>query len=101
MILYIAGKITGDSEYKMKFDAAESYLGTWKGHTVLNPAMLPEGLKSYEDYMAICEKLLELADAIVLLKGWESSPGAKKEKEWAEQYDKGIFDGIESVPFTD
>ena len=101
MILYIAGKITGDSKYKEKFDAAETYLGTWKGHTVLNPAMLPEGLKSYEDYMDICKKLLELADGIVLLEGWKESAGASRELNWAREWGKKVYEGIESVPFTD
>lgn len=98
MILYIAGPITSDmAEYKTKFDAAESYLGTWKGHTVLNPASHPLGLK-YEDYMQIDAEMIKAADGIVMLRGWRSSQGAKRELRMALKLGKKAFYGIESVP---
>ena len=42
MIIYIAGPITGVTDYKEKFDQAEHQL-TELGHKVLNPATLPRG----------------------------------------------------------
>lgn len=100
MILYLSGPISGDPNYKAKFDAAESYLSTWKGHTVLNPAMLPVGLKKYDDYMAIGYEMLGAADGIVMLTGWKKSPGAKAELRVAIEHGKKCFYGIESVPIV-
>ena len=97
MILYISGPISSDMEqYKTKFDAAESYLN-WKGHTVLNPAGHPFGLK-YEDYLDIDLAMVRAADGIVMLNGWKQSNGAKVELAYAMQRKKKVFYGIESVP---
>jgi hypothetical protein len=41
-----------------------------KGHIVLNPARLPDGLTQAE-YMDICLSMLRCADAIYMLEGWE------------------------------
>jgi hypothetical protein len=45
MKVYIAGKITGDPHYRAKVAAAELGLKAF-GHTVMNPAILPEGVLS-------------------------------------------------------
>ena len=95
-VIYIAGPMKFDPDYKTKFDAAESYL-TWKGWTVLNPAWLPEGLKP-DEYMPICLAMLNAADAIVSLKGSSESDGAKLELRYAEYQGKKTYSGIEQVP---
>lgn len=99
MILYLSGPISGDPDYKEKFLGAEDYLRAWKGHTVLNPAVLPEGLP-YEDYMRIDLAMLHAAEGIVMLRGWKKSPGARKEFELAIAMPKKlkIFFGVEAVP---
>lgn len=43
MIIYLAGKITGNPEYRKQFAAAKAELEA-DGHIVLNPAELPEGM---------------------------------------------------------
>lgn len=43
-----------------------------EGHIVLNPAHLPEGMKS-ADYMRICLAMIDSADLVAFLPGWESS----------------------------
>ena len=102
MILYLAGPISSDMDgYKLKFDAAESYLSNWKGHTVLNPAVLPIGLKCYEDYMRICCAMQQAADAIVMLRGWKKSKGANTELKRSIMIGQKIYYGIESVPLCD
>ena len=98
MILYISGPISSRMDtYKAEFDAAESYLSTWKGHTVLNPAGHPLGLK-YEDYLDIDLAMVRAADGIVMLKDWKQSSGAKLELKYAMQIGIKVFYGIESVP---
>lgn len=77
MKIYVAGPITGIEDYKEQFAAAEQLLKE-KGHTVMNPAILPEGFE-HEDYMHICLPMVDVCDAVVLLPGWMDSKGAKAE----------------------
>lgn len=42
MKVYIAGKITGDPNYREKFQQAADEL-KGGGHVVMNPAVLPDG----------------------------------------------------------
>lgn len=50
MKVYLAGKITGDPNYREKFAAAAKKLEERAGVTVISPAVTPEGLKK-ADYM--------------------------------------------------
>ena len=92
MKIYIAGPITGVFNYKQSFLKAESELKS-KGHIVLNPAYLPEGLK---DYMPICYAMIDQADGVYFLNGWKDSVGAKLEYEYADKKGLKII-----VPFSD
>lgn len=84
MTVYLAGPITGDAGYRMKFAAvAHKVENADSGISVLNPAILPEGLHRVE-YMSICLPMLLRADAVFLLPGWRSSGGARIEKELAD-----------------
>lgn len=86
--IYIGGKITGDSDYKARFDtAAEEYRK--KGYTVLNPACLPAGMQK-TDYMRICFAMIDTADAAVFLPGYETSPGAQLELQYCFYIDKDV-----------
>lgn len=89
MIVYLAGRISGDGGYRAKFADAEMALREL-GHVVLNPAMLPNGLE-YEAYMAIGNQMLLAADAICLLPDWQSSAGAQRERTVALQHRKRIL----------
>jgi hypothetical protein len=51
---------------------------TEQGHSVLNPATLPDGLTQGQ-YMQICLPMVAVADELVMLSGWERSEGAKIE----------------------
>ena len=89
MKVYIAGKITGNENYRAEFSDAEKKLRAL-GHIALNPAVLPEGMKQ-EDYMRICLAMLDSADAIALLPSWTSSGGAMIELNLAQYIGKQIM----------
>lgn len=85
MKVYISGPITGTDDYLDRFTKAQREIESW-GQDVINPAplgsILPEKA-SHEDFMHICYALLDLADCIYMMTGWESSKGAKMEMEYA------------------
>lgn len=79
---YIAGKITGDGNYREKFKTAERAL-QGEGYIVLNPAELPEGMLP-GDYMRICLAMLETSDVVAMLPDWKNSRGANVEFMYAQ-----------------
>lgn len=85
MIIYLSGPITGVSNYREKFEkVAEKWSNG--GNKVINPANLDEVLHdgaTWDNYMDICIQLLDMAEAVVLLKGWENSRGANREYGYA------------------
>lgn len=100
MILYLSGPITGNLFYGFQFSTAQMCVNI-KGHTTLNPAVLPKGLKSYNDYMKIGLAMLDAADGIVMLNGWKKSRGARIELRAALRARKKIYFGLDRVPKMD
>ena len=87
--IYIAGKITGDPDHKEKFKtAAREYENS--GYIVLNPAMLPEGMRP-ADYMRICLSMIDTADVVAFLPGYETSQGAQLELQYCLYTDKNVW----------
>ena len=86
--LYIAGKITGDPDYKAKFAEAEQAFQKM-GFIVLNPAVLPNDIQP-ADYMRICFAMIDSADTVVFLPGYETSPGAQVELQYCFYIDKNV-----------
>ena len=78
--VYIAGKITGDENYREKFGNAKEILERL-GYTVLSPAVLPEGMQA-ADYMRICFAMIDTADDVVFLEDYQQSPGALLEYQY-------------------
>ena len=75
--------------YKKEFDKVQRKL-EHKGYVVVNPAVLPGGLDK-DKYMPICLSMIESADAIYMLDGWEKSKGAVLEKLYAEYQGKDVL----------
>ena len=87
--IYIAGKITGDPNYQIKFKKVEEDFKKM-GFAVLNPATLPPGMES-SDYMRICFAMLDIADAVLFLPDWKESPGARLERDYCVYTGKKSF----------
>ena len=78
MKVYIAGPMTGLPHFnRPAFHQAALNL-SFEHHVPLNPAILPDGLTE-ADYMAVGITMLQRADAIFLLTGWQFSAGARAE----------------------
>lgn len=83
--VYISGPITGTSDYMERFSESEKALER-RGYSVINPAKIGAALPKdmlYEEIVAIDMKLLECADMIYMLRGWQTSIGANREYGYA------------------
>lgn len=87
MKVYLAGKITGDPNYKAKF---RKYAAQYERvATVLNPADNPEGM-SNADYANLSIAMINAADYVVFLPDWVESRGAMIEHDYCLYIGKRI-----------
>lgn len=98
MRIYVAGPMTGYTDLNFPaFHAAAAVLRA-AGHHVENPAEINADPKA--DWTACMFKDLEAlttCDAILLLDGWQKSPGAQIERLWAIRTSKEVMYETESV----
>lgn len=85
--IYIAGKITGEPNYKDKFANMESELLKIPGTTVINPAALPAGLEP-ADYARICFAMIDSSDIVVFAPNYKKSQGALLEMQYCRYIQK-------------
>lgn len=83
MRIYISGPISGTDDATERFDEAEMYLRKLFPYCdIINPerlsVVMPDNA-THGEYMKICFDLLEMANAIYMLNGWEKSSGACQE----------------------
>ena len=91
-LVYISGAISSNNNFAVDFENAEMWLKL-KGFVPINPtrlnALIP--FLSYENYMKIDYKLLELSDVIFMLDGWQNSKGACAELAYAKTLGKKVM----------
>ena len=88
MLIYVAGKYTGDVNKNIA-SARNVAIALWEiGHAVicphLNSAHMEEDCKAdYETYMRGDFNMISRCDALVMVENWKDSSGAKREHEYA------------------
>ena len=89
-IVFISGKMTGEQNMNRKvFEKAEALLRK-RGYVVLSPAWLPDGME-YDQYIRICNAMINECDAVYMLRGWENSNGARLEYMYANERGKAVW----------
>lgn len=88
-IVCISGKITGDPNYREKFNTAERILRDSYNFVVINPSKLPAG-SPYDLYIWLSVAQINECDTVYLLPDWVDNPGTKIEKAYAEVIGKNI-----------
>lgn len=93
MRIYISGAITGIKNYKEQFAKTQKELEK-QGFEVINPTLfdkaMPKGT-TYEEFMNLDLFLLDMCEAIYMLKNWNKSCGANREYGYALAKDKIIM----------
>lgn len=86
MKIYIAGPMTGLPKFNYPaFNSLAAYLRS-HGHVVINPAENPvPPCGSWLGYMRMSVAQVATVDCVVMLPGWEASPGARLEHHIATQ----------------
>lgn len=80
--IYLAGKVTGDPCYKMKFEAGVKHLEHlgWKREDIVNPAQeVPYGTP-WLKAMWRCLGLMRRCGWVAMLPDWKESSGARIER---------------------
>ena len=95
MKIYISGAITNNPNYKEDFERSEDYLQReYPSADIINPALVNSFLPkstTYEEYMRMSFCMLDMADAIYMLKTWNKSCGANLELGYAMAKDMIIM----------
>ncbi|MDF3821990.1 DUF4406 domain-containing protein [Leptospira sp. 96542] len=86
MKLYIAGPMTGLPDLNFPAFHAQAARLRAQGHEVVNPAELnPDPAMPWAECMLRDLAALTRCDGVVLLPGWDQSPGAQIERLWAQR----------------
>lgn len=89
--IYIAGKITGDPDYKVKFNAAHLWLLRRGWAEVVNPVKACREGWPWWRCMLRCLRLVAGSQWVAMLPDWNESRGARIEHRWARFLGKNIM----------
>ena len=96
MKVYISGAISTDADHLDHFQRTALAL-RGEGHTVMSPTCLPCGFE-YEAYMHVCFAMIDVCDCVYLMHNWQDSPGACREKLYAESKRIMVIYGSHNKP---
>jgi nucleoside 2-deoxyribosyltransferase len=85
---YIAGKITGNKNYKQEFNEGEAKL-IKEGYMVMNPSHMQEGFEQ-EEYWHVCMAMIDVCEVVYFLPTWTDSKGSHLEMGYAKGTKKEI-----------
>ena len=88
-VIFISGPITGVARYWEAFEEMEDELSAL-GFIPLSPSRLPADM-TFGQYTRICLAMIDCADAVVFLPGWNKSPGSRLEREYCIYTEKQTF----------
>lgn len=86
--VYLAGKITGDPDFRKKFAEAKEKLQE-AGFLVMSPAELEQGFP-YDAYKPINKAMIDACEEVLFLPDWRESEGAIYEMGYAQAQGKVI-----------
>lgn len=93
MKVYVAGKMTGlkENEVLEKFRTAAGMLRS-RGDVVMDPSVHYDNAGfSHEEYMHVCFAMIDVCEAVYMLRDWQSSQGAREEIQYAADWGKMII----------
>ena len=92
MLIYISGRIKNNDNYREDFKNAEQWLKL-NGYRPINTVAIGDSMPqlTYEQYMQLDYRLIDIADGIYMLTGWQKSKGAKAELAYAKSLKKKIY----------
>lgn len=90
-IVYLSGNLLENKNAKDEFYRAELFLKQM-GYTVMNPVEILKDLQELkqEDRIRVCYRLVDVADIIFMVSGWQKSKGANAELSYAKSLGKEI-----------
>lgn len=94
-VVFISGPITGVDRYWEAFEKAEDEL-TARGFIALSPSRLPWGMTN-DQYARICHAMVDSADAVLFLPGYEKSAGAMVELYYTRYVGKPYATDIDAL----
>lgn len=94
-VVYIAGPITGVPNYWEAFEQAEDEIEA-AGYVPLTPTRLPSNISNAKA-MHVCLAMINVADAVYFLPGWDRSIGAQLEMAHCKYMNKLTVHNVEEL----
>ena len=91
-VVFLSGNISENENHKNEFASAELFLKQM-GYAVMNPVDVLKELQgfTYEKRMHVCYRLVDIADIIFMVSGWQKSKGANAELSYAKSLGKKVM----------